>query len=134
MALARVRGRVRRLTSLQAWQEQAFRREQEQAAENDRLRAELAAQQHLIQAYQCALGLDPAQAPPPQLVLAWHTASDDYISVAVEADGVQWLLVVDGQPRVPNPVKEFEDWQRIKRAYTRADRRVDELKEQMEGE
>jgi hypothetical protein len=96
----------------------------------------VAAQQHLIQAYQCALALDPDQAPPPQLVMAWHTASDDVIPVAVEADGVQWLLLVDGTPRVPNPVKEFEDWQRIRDVCTRVDRRVAELQEQeqMEGE
>ncbi|YCK35132.1 hypothetical protein ACNF49_13910 [Actinomadura sp. ATCC 39365] len=133
LALARVRGRVQRLTSLHAWHEQALRREQELEIENARLRAQLAASQHLIQSYQFVLGLDPAQAPPPQLVIAWHTASAHDIPVVVEVDGALWAIVVDGAPRTPNPVAEYEDWQRMRAIYGRMDRQIAKLKEQMEG-
>jgi hypothetical protein len=114
LTLARVRGRVRAINSLIAWQERTLRHEEELEAENARLRAELAANQHLIQTLQFAIGLDPAQAPPPQLVIAWHTGGPDCIPVIIEIDGMEWLFIVDGKPRVPNPVQEYHDWQRIK--------------------
>ncbi|MGI5288078.1 hypothetical protein ACQEVF_32705 [Nonomuraea polychroma] len=113
-ALARVRGRIQRINSLLAWQERTLRREQQLEAENARLRAELAANQHIIQSLMFAVDLDPAQAPPPQLVVAWHTGSLDCIPVIIEIDGMEWLFIVDGKPRIPNPVQEYHDWQRIK--------------------
>lgn len=117
LALARIRGRVRSLNSLLAWQERIQAHERQLEAENHRLRADLFAAQHLIQSMQVSLGFAPAEAPPAPLVLAWHTGSPDDIYVAVPVDGLEWLLIVDGRPRIPNPVQEYHDWQQIKAVH-----------------
>jgi hypothetical protein len=130
--LHRLQARALRITSLLAWQERIRAALATAEAENAALRAEVAAAYHLIQSYQCVLGLDPAEAPPSQLVIAWHTGSPGYITVPIEVDGVEWIVVVDGAPRVPNPVQEWHDWQRLKAVYRRVNAQIDELK-RLEG-
>jgi hypothetical protein len=116
------------------WQARIAAEHERREAEAASLRAQLAAAQHIIQSLQYGLGLDPAKAPPPQLITAWHTGSTDFIPVFLDVDGIEWLILVDGTPRIPNPVREYEDWQRMKASIRRTNEQVNRHSTTMEGE
>ncbi|MEU4576659.1 hypothetical protein [Nonomuraea sp. NPDC023979] len=125
--LQRLQGRIKAINSLLAWQTRIAAEHERLACENASLRVQLDAAHHLIQSYQYALALDPDEAPPEQLVIAWHTGSEDCIPVAVQVDDTEWVVVVDGRPRVPNPVAEWHDWQRMKAIFRRINAQVAQL-------
>jgi hypothetical protein len=134
VTLQRLQCRVRALNSFLVWQARIAAEHERREAELASLRAQLAAAQHVIQSLQYGLGLDPAKAPPPQLITAWHTGSTDFIPAFLDVDGTEWLILVDGAPRVPNPVKEYEDWQRMKASIRRTNEQVNRHSTTMEGE
>lgn len=112
---------VRHLTGLPARRERAnsaLRLELLQA------RADLANARELILIQRQALGLDPADPPPPQLVAAWHAGSPSYVPVTVEIDGAAVTLIVRGPARAAHPVREAHDWQQIKRIWREVHREV----------
>ncbi|MEV0149055.1 MULTISPECIES: hypothetical protein [unclassified Nonomuraea] len=131
--LHRLQDRLRTINSMLAWQERTRAALAAAEAENAGLRADLTAAYHLIQSYQFALGLDPAEAPPAELVIAWHTGSQTYTPVPVDVDGVEWIVVVDSAPRIPNPVQEWHDWQQLKAIFRKVNEQVEHIK-QLEGE
>jgi hypothetical protein len=73
------------------------------------LQADLNAARGLIGALQTANGLHLVESPPPQLVHAWRSKGTHDQPVAVEMDGMQVTLIVDGDQR-PDPVRESRDW------------------------
>jgi uncharacterized coiled-coil protein SlyX len=128
VALARIQGRVKAITSMVAWQERTLAALSDRDAQIADLQAKLQQSYHLIQSMQTAvLGLDPAEAPPPELTIAWHTGSAEDIHVTVAVDGVEWEIAIDGAPRWPNPIQEWQDWQALKAALAAANADADAL-------
>lgn len=103
--LRRLQARLRKVTTMSAWQERTRLELQELQADLDAARA-------LIGAFQYSAGIDDEDAPPPQLVHAARVNGPEHQPVAVEIDGVEVMLVV-GCDRRPDPIREARTWQAL---------------------
>ncbi|MBB2914921.1 hypothetical protein FHS43_006233 [Streptosporangium becharense] len=112
-----IQRRVRRITALSTWQERATSSIVTMGAELQQAQEALARAQELIVIQQRALGIDPSDPPPEHLVAAWRTGSPRYVPVRVEVDGADVTLIMRGPARAADPVREFHDWQELKRIW-----------------